>query len=113
MSTTKAKEGNKISDHFEFNIGVKHSDCFSSSVYVGIILCYKRPGLKGHNLQKTSQIYAYIDDIVIVARFRKRIVDFNEELERQAQKTESSISESKTKYEVCPEVSELCTQHPR
>jgi sorting nexin-29 len=101
MCQTKArgKIDNQISAPLEFNKGVEQVDGLSTTAFI----------LAQHNTveeidqrgtidTKSSQIFAYADDVVIVTRSESRLRQVHRETEERTQQMGLIVNEGKTKY---------------
>jgi sorting nexin-29 len=103
MENTKAqiKIGNKLSEVFTFNAGVKQEDGLSRVLF-NLVLhqAVDKVNQRGTIYFKSSQICAYADDIVIVARNISTLKQIYLELEKEAERFGLVVNERKTKYMV-------------
>jgi hypothetical protein len=85
MSTTQAqiKIDNKLSTKFEFNAGVKQGDGLSAVLFIvalyGVIQTIDQ---RRTIFTKSSQICAYVDGIVIIARSREKIIGIYKKMQK-------------------------------
>jgi hypothetical protein len=101
MNHTKArvKIGNKLSETFEFSVGVKQGDGLSAVLFIlALHNAVNKTDQRGSTFTKSSQICAYTNDIVIVTRSKWRLIQMYEELEKEAEEMGLIIDENKTKY---------------
>jgi len=72
-TTARVKVTNKLSNSFTFNAGVRQGDGFSTTLFI-LALHYgvQKIDQRGTIFTKLSQICAYADEIVIVARTQKK-----------------------------------------
>jgi sorting nexin-29 len=101
MNTTQAKIkiDNKLSTKFEFNFGAKQGGGLSAVLFiVALDNVIKTIDQRGTIFTKSSQICAYVDDIVIIARTRKNVIQIYKKMEDKTRKVGLGINESKTKY---------------
>jgi sorting nexin-29 len=99
MNDTKAKVkiGNKLSETFEFSIGVKQGGGLSAVLFVlAIHNAVNKIDQRGSMFTRSSQICAYADNIVIVTRLKWRLIRMYEELEKEAEEMGLRINEKKT-----------------
>jgi sorting nexin-29 len=101
MNATKAKvkAGNNLGKEFEFNKGVKQKDGSSTTLF---ILALHSAAMKsdqwGTVYNKSSQICAYADDIAIIARTKRKLIEVYEELKEAAEQMGLIVNCKKTKY---------------
>jgi hypothetical protein len=101
MSTTQAqiKIDNKLSTKFEFNAGVKQGDGLSAVLFiVALYSVIKTIDQRGTVFTKSSQICAYVDDIVIIVTSREKITDIYKKMQEKPGKIVLEVNERKTKY---------------
>jgi sorting nexin-29 len=100
-STARVKVTNKLSNSFTFNAGVRQGDGLSTTLFI-LALHYgvQKIDHRGTIFTKLSQICAYADDIVIVARTQTKLTEVYLELEDETSKLEIEINAKKTKYMV-------------
>jgi hypothetical protein len=70
------------------------------SAYVFVVTLIKKIDQRGTIFTKLSQICVYADDIVIVARTQKKLIEVYLDLEDETNKLGMEINEKKTKYMV-------------
>lgn len=89
----------ELSNTFEVISGVKQGDALSSLVF-NLVLhsVVNEIDQKGTIFNKSSQICAYADDILIIARSKNTLKDIFKKLEETAQVTGLVINRDKTKY---------------
>jgi sorting nexin-29 len=100
-TTTRVKVTNKLSNNFTFNAGVRQGDGLSTTLFI-LALHYgvQKIDQRSTIFTKLSQICAYADDIVIVARKQKKLTEVNRDLEEETSKLGTEINKNKTKYMV-------------
>lgn len=87
---------------FEINSGVRQGDALSAMLFnIVIEKIVKELDAKGSITTKEGQILAYADDIVIMARTRRRMEEIFKELRKKAKKMGLLVNQSKTKYMRC------------
>jgi hypothetical protein len=80
----RVKVGNKLSETFEFRIGVKKGDVLSAVLFIlELHNAVNKIDQRGTIFTKSSQICAYTDGIVIMMRSKWRLVQMYEELEKR------------------------------
>jgi hypothetical protein len=95
MNTTQAtiKIDNKLSTQLEFNAGVKQGVGLSAVPFiVALHNVIKTTDQRGTIFTKSSQICAYADDKVIIARTRQKIIEIYKKMENKARKTGRMVS---------------------
>jgi sorting nexin-29 len=98
-ASAKVKVGNKLSEPFQFNDGLKQGDRLSTTLFnIALHSAINTINQKGTRFLKSSQICAYADDLVIVSRDVNTLKQIHLELEREIQSTVLSVKEKKTKY---------------
>jgi hypothetical protein len=103
MANTKAriKIGNKLSEVFTFNAGKKQGDGLSTVLSnLALLQAVDKVNQRGTIYFKSSQICAYADGTVIVARNISTLKQIYLELEKEAERFELVVNERKTKYMV-------------
>jgi sorting nexin-29 len=74
-TTARVKVTNKLSNSFTFNAGVRQGDGLSTTLFLFALHCgVQKIDQRGTIFTKLSQICAYADDIVIVARTQKKLL---------------------------------------
>jgi hypothetical protein len=82
----KVKIGNKLSETFDFSLGIKQGDGLSAVLFfLAMHKAVNKIDQRGTIFTKSSQICAYADDIVIVMRSKRRLIQMCEELEKEAE----------------------------
>jgi sorting nexin-29 len=92
----KVKTGNKLSETFDFSVGVKQGDGLSAVLF--ILAMHKAVNMtdqRGSIFTKSSQICAYADDMVIVTRSKWRQIQMYEELEKETEEMGLIINENR------------------
>jgi sorting nexin-29 len=102
-ATARVKVTNTLGNSFTFNAGVRQGDGLSTTLFI-LALHYgaQKIDQRGTIFMKLSQICAYADDIVIVARTQKKLTEVYLDLAEEASKLGMEINENKnkTKYMV-------------
>jgi hypothetical protein len=86
MNTTKAKVkvGNNLSKEFEFNKGAKQGDSLSTTLFMSALhKAAMKIDQQGTIYIKSGQICAYADDIAIIARTNRKLIEAYEEFEEK------------------------------
>jgi len=84
-----------------YNAGVRQGDGLSTNLFnLALHHGVQKIDQKGTIFTKLSQICAYADDIVIVARTRKKVTEVYLDLEDETSKMGMEINVKKTKYMV-------------
>ena len=95
-TTARVKVTNKLSNSFIFNAGVRQGDDLSTTLFI-LALQYgaQKIDQRGIIFTKLSQICAYADNIVIVARTQKKLTEVYLDLEEETRKLGMEINEKK------------------
>jgi sorting nexin-29 len=98
-TTARVKVTNTLGNNFTFNAGIRQGDGLSTTLFI-LALHYGVQNIdqRGTIFTKLSQICAYADDIVIVARTQKKLTEVYLDLAEEASKLGIEINENKTKY---------------
>jgi sorting nexin-29 len=97
----RVKVTNKLSNSFTFNAGVRQSDSLSTTLFnLALHYAVQKIDQRGTIFTKLSQICAYADDIVIVARKQRKLIEVYLDLEEETSKLGMEMNENKTKYTV-------------
>ena len=98
---TSVKIENLTSKAFSFWSGVRQGDPFSATIFNLILVSVIRKFiLRGDVSLKLKQIFAYADDIALLARSLKTLKEIFHKLQNEAILVGLSINEDKTKYKV-------------
>ena len=101
MKNMKAvvKVNNQKTKIFEFKTGIKQGDGLSANLFIiALHKVIRKIDQRGTIFNKLSQICAYADDVVLIARTKQKLMQMYEHLETEARRIGLSISETKTKY---------------
>jgi sorting nexin-29 len=100
-TTARVKVTNTLGNSSTINAGVRQGDVLSTTLFI-LALHYgvQKTGQRGTIFTKLSQICAYADDIVIVARTQKKLTEVFLDLAEETSKLGMEINENKTKYMV-------------
>jgi hypothetical protein len=78
ITQAKIKIGNTLSTKFVFNAAVKQGNGLSAVLFIVALHSVIRSIDQRRKIfTKSSQIYAYVNDIVIIARSREKIIDIH------------------------------------
>lgn len=89
-------------ERFGINSGVRQGDALSATLFnIALEETIKDLDIKGSLTTKEGQIIAYADDIVILARTRKKMEDTFKKMRTAAKNMGLLINENKTKYIRC------------
>jgi len=100
-TTARVKVTNKLSNSLTVNAVVRQGDGLSTTLFIlALHLGVQKIDQKGTIFTNLSQICAYADDIVIVARTQKKLTEVYLDLEDETSKLGMEINEKKTKYMV-------------
>ena len=100
-TTARVKVTNKLSNSFTFNAGVRQGDGHSTTLFnLTLHRGVQKIDQRGIIFTKLSQICAYADDIVIVTRTQKKLIEVYLDLEDETSKMGMEINVKKTKYMV-------------
>jgi len=95
------KVTNNLSNSFTFNAGVRKGDGLSTTLFIlALHHGVQKIDRRGTVFTKLSQIFAYVDDIVMVARTQKKLTEVHLDLEEETSKLGMEINENRTKYMV-------------
>lgn len=87
---------------FEVNGGVRQGDALSATLFnLAIRKIIRETGCEGWIINKEIEIVAYADDVVIIARSLKRMIEAFRKLARAADKMGLKVNDNKTKYMKC------------
>ena len=87
---------------FRVDIGVKRGDTLSPTLFnliIGNLLT--QVGLRGNISTRPKQLMAYADDILILARTEKSLIETFKQLKESSMEVGLKINEEKTKYLKC------------
>jgi len=94
----KVKVGNKFSESFQFNAGVKHGCGLSTTLlHFALHSVINKADQKGTLLLKSSPIYAYADDLVVVTRDVITLKQMYLAFEREIRSTGLTVHEKEKK----------------
>ena len=98
-SNAMVKINGKMSDAFVFNKGVRQGDGLSVTLFnLALHSAIEPITQRGTILHRSSQLCAYADDIVIIARNVQTLRECFKDLESRASNVGLQINDSKTKY---------------
>uniref|UniRef100_A0A8D8YS40 Craniofacial development protein 2 n=1 Tax=Cacopsylla melanoneura TaxID=428564 RepID=A0A8D8YS40_9HEMI len=103
IAQTKArvKVDNKLTEPFEFDLGVKQGDGLSATLFIiAINYAIKDLDQRGTIFNKSTQICGYADDIVLITRTKKHLETLFNQLEEKAEELGLIVNENKSKYMV-------------
>jgi sorting nexin-29 len=101
MAGSKAtvRVDNQYTSTFPITNGVRHGDDLSSILFDLVLEAIpQKMNITGHTGTKSTQIFAYADDVAIVSRNKKALKDTPVNTESEARKRGLRINENKTKY---------------
>jgi sorting nexin-29 len=92
-TTARVKVTNTVGNSFAFNAGVRQGDGLSTTLFI-LALHYgvQKIDERGTIFTKLSQICAYADDIVIVARTQKKLTEVYLDLAEEVSKLGMEIN---------------------
>jgi sorting nexin-29 len=94
-TTATVKVTHKLSNIFIFNAGVRQGDGLSTTVFIlALHFGVRKIDQRGTIFTKLSQICAYADDIVIVARTQNKLIEVYLDLEDETSKLGREINEN-------------------
>jgi endonuclease/exonuclease/phosphatase family metal-dependent hydrolase len=98
-TTAQVKIGNRASREFRCTSGVKQGDALSATLF-NIVLnaAMKDLSIRGSIVNRTKQVFAYADDIVLVSRNKQSLIEMFEMLRGEVCKYGLEINYQKTKY---------------
>lgn len=101
-TTTTIKIPQGETNSFEINSGVRQGDALSATLF-NIVLekIIRATNCKGTIVNRESQILAYADDVVIIARTKRGMTEILRIIKEEASKIGLNINENKTKYMRC------------
>jgi hypothetical protein len=88
----------ELANEFEINVGVRQEAVLFNFTLEMII---RKPDVRGNISTTLKQICVYADDIIIMARTKKALIEIFTALEREAKQAGLIINGDKTKYMVC------------
>lgn len=94
----------ELSEHFEIGIGLREGDDLSTILFNFVLEgFYRRINIRarGTIYDRMVQCLAYADDIVLIGRSIKDLLQRFEELEEGAKQRGLQINKTKTKYMIC------------
>lgn len=96
-STVQVGEGE--TEEFDVNAGVRQGDALSATLFnLMIESMIRKTNCSGTIVNKETQVMAYADDVVILSRTEKNLIETYERMNRQATEIGLQVSEVKTKY---------------
>ena len=97
--TAKVKTEEGETDEFEIKTGVRQGDVLSSTLF-NIILEYiiRKLNISDTIINKETQIIAYADDVVIISRSKKKLIETCRKLIQESSEANMKINVDKTKY---------------
>jgi hypothetical protein len=86
-------------DIFNINNGLRQGDALSTVLFNLVLeAALLKIDLRGNISTRTKQLYAYVDDNIIIARMQKALKETSITLQNEAEKLGLIISTNKTKY---------------
>ena len=98
-TTAKVKTAEGETDEFEIKMGVRQGDVISATLF-NIMLEYviRKLKLQGTIVNRETQVIAYADDIIIISRSKKGLIETCRKLLHESKQVNLKVNESKTKY---------------